>query len=66
MISDHADWPGLLGAIRETGAENLFLTHGYTEIFTRHLREQGYNAHILATEFGGEEADDTPDTGETA
>ena len=66
VISDHADWPGLLGAIRETGAENLFLTHGYTEIFTRHLREQGYNAHILATEFGGEEADDTPDTGETA
>lgn len=59
VISDHADWAGLLGAIKDTGAESLYLTHGYTEIFTRFLREAGYDAHVLATEFGGEDTDDS-------
>ncbi|MFU8882744.1 MAG: ligase-associated DNA damage response exonuclease [Rhodobacterales bacterium] len=61
VISDHADWDGLLGAIKDTEAENLYMTHGYTDIFTRYLRDAGYNAHILATEFGGDDdaADDS-------
>lgn len=58
VISDHADWPGLLEAIAGTGAENVFVTHGYTEIFARHLREQGLNAQVLQTEYGGDEAED--------
>lgn len=58
VISDHADWPGLLSAIAETGAENVYVTHGYTEIFARHLTEQGLNAQVLETEFGGDEAED--------
>ena len=66
VISDHADWEGLLGAIKATGAERLFLTHGYTDIFTRYLREAGYDAHVLATEYGGEEGDDAADTGEAS
>ncbi len=57
VISDHADWPGLLQAIKETGADNVYVTHGYTDIFSRYLCEQGYNAQIVQTEFGAE--DDT-------
>lgn len=66
VISDHADWAGLLEAIKATGAETLYLTHGYTEIFTRYLRESGHDAHVLATEYGGEDADDTAETGDAA
>mmetsp|Transcript_23891 Transcript_23891/g.43386 ORF Transcript_23891/g.43386 Transcript_23891/m.43386 type:complete len:335 (+) Transcript_23891:585-1589(+) len=58
VISDHADWSGLLSAIAETGAENIYVTHGYTDIFTRYLNDQGWNAQVLQTEFGGDEAED--------
>lgn len=57
VISDHADWHGLNTAIKQTGAENIYVTHGYTEIFTRWLNDQGYNAQIVATEFEGEEVE---------
>ena len=55
VISDHADWPGLLQAITDTGAENIYVTHGYTDIFARWLNDQGWNANVLPTEFGGDE-----------
>src|SRR5262249_28269213 len=29
-LSDHADWNGLNETIKETGAEKIFVTHGYT------------------------------------
>ncbi|MEP4194084.1 MAG: ligase-associated DNA damage response exonuclease [Aliishimia sp.] len=60
VISDHADWNGLLGAIHATGAENIYVTHGYTDIFSRYLNEQGWNASVVETEFGVEE-DNTPE-----
>ena len=44
VISDHADWLGLLQAIKSTGAENIITTHGYTDVFSRYLNEIGYNA----------------------
>lgn len=53
-LSDHADWPGLNAAIRETGAGRVFVTHGYTAAFRRWLDEQGLQAGIVATEFHGE------------
>ncbi|MGR3272192.1 ligase-associated DNA damage response exonuclease [Thalassococcus profundi] len=55
VISDHADWPGLLQAITDTGAENVYVTHGYTDIFARWLNDRGWNAKVLPTEFGGDE-----------
>ncbi len=58
VISDHADWTGLNTAIAETGAERIFVTHGYTAPFRRWLEEQGYDAHIVETEFDGESADE--------
>ncbi len=54
VISDHADWEGLNRAIRDTGAERVFVTHGYTEIFSRWLAEQGYDAAVVQTEYEGE------------
>jgi len=54
VLSDHADWDGLNTAIRETGAERIFVTHGYTAPFRRWLGEQGYDAEIVQTAFEGE------------
>ncbi|MFK8162836.1 MAG: ligase-associated DNA damage response exonuclease [Lewinella sp.] len=57
VLSDHCDWPGLLEAISLTEAENIYVTHGYTAIFSKYLREQGLNAVELETEYGGEQAE---------
>jgi putative mRNA 3-end processing factor len=54
VMSDHADWNGLNAAIGETGAERVFVTHGYTSVFRRWLEEQGYDAGIVETEFDSE------------
>ncbi|WP_239479574.1 ligase-associated DNA damage response exonuclease [Actibacterium sp. 188UL27-1] len=59
VMSDHADWPGLNTAIAETGAERIFVTHGYTSVFRRWLEDQGYDAQIVETEFEGESLDTT-------
>ncbi|WP_371061256.1 ligase-associated DNA damage response exonuclease [Rhodosalinus sp. 5P4] len=58
VLSDHADWEGLLWAIRGTGAEKIFVTHGYTEIFSRWLSAEGFDARIVPTQFGGEAEDE--------
>jgi putative mRNA 3-end processing factor len=54
VVSDHADWDGLNSAIRATGAERIYVTHGYTAPFRRWLEEQGYDARIVATAFEGD------------
>jgi putative mRNA 3-end processing factor len=67
VVSDHADWDGLNTAIRATGAERVYVTHGYTATFRRWLEEQGYDARIVATAFEGEAADASEkDPGEAA
>ena len=57
VMSDHADWLGLLQAIKSTGAENIITTHGYTDVFSRYLNEIGYNAVEEKTLFTGESID---------
>lgn len=54
VLSDHADWDGLNTAIRETGAEKVFVTHGYSEVFAHWLNTQGIEAHEIKTKFEGE------------
>lgn len=61
VLSDHADWDGLLAAIAATGAEHIGVTHGYVPAFVRYLREQGYDAHAYETRYRGETADDDGD-----
>jgi putative mRNA 3-end processing factor len=55
VLSDHSDWEGLLGAIDATGATRVICTHGYSDIFSRYLREvKGLDARTEATQYEGE------------
>lgn len=54
-ISDHADWSGLLTAIKATEAEKVYVTHGQTEVFSKYLNEIGIKSEVIKTEFGVEE-----------
>lgn len=58
-LSDHADWPGLLSAIDQTGAEQILVTHGHTEPMVRYLREQGKQARTVVTRFSPENQSET-------
>lgn len=56
ILSDHADWEGLISAIKSTEAEKVYLTHGNTASFGRFLQEEkGINAVELKTLFGEED-----------
>lgn len=59
ILSDHADWEGLIQTIRETGAEKIFVTHGYTDILSKWLNEQGWEAATVSTQFEGETQEQT-------
>ncbi len=48
VMSDHADWPGVLSAIAESGAENVWVTHGYVGALVRWLEEHGKRAVPVA------------------
>jgi putative mRNA 3-end processing factor len=62
VLSDHADWQGLNDAIRATGAQKVFVTHGYTAPFRHWLETQGYDAGIVETRFGDEAEAEGPVT----
>jgi putative mRNA 3-end processing factor len=55
VLSDHADWPGLMQAIDATGAQRVIVTHGQIPAMVRWLRQQGLSASAFATEYGAEE-----------
>lgn len=52
VLSDHADWPGLIGTIRATGAKRVLTTHGATQTLADYLRGVGIEASPLKTAFG--------------
>lgn len=54
-VSDHADWNGLLSAVKATEAEKVYVTHGSQAVFSKYLNEIGIEAHELKTEFGEDE-----------
>jgi putative mRNA 3-end processing factor len=60
VLSDHADWGQLNTAIKETGAENIYVTHGYKSVFAKWV-ETNYqlNAREVETLYTGETLDDT-------
>jgi putative mRNA 3-end processing factor len=66
VLSDHADWNGLLQAVRATGAEKVFVTHGFQSAFSRYLTETGIEAAEVSTRFGEEETEtaDAVNTGQ--
>ncbi|MEI7038042.1 ligase-associated DNA damage response exonuclease [Fulvimonas yonginensis] len=48
VVSDHADWGGLLRTVAQSGAKRVYVTHGDGDVLVRYLREQGYDAQPLA------------------
>ena len=56
VISDHADWPGLLATIRDTGATRVLATHGYTDVLARTCLDLGLQAGTIDAQVIGEEA----------
>lgn len=55
VLSDHADWDGLITAIKASEAEKVYVTHGYTDIFSKYLSSVGYYSAVVDTEYTGEE-----------
>ena len=54
VLSDHADWPGLLDSIVQTGAGRVIATHGHAEPLARYLREQGRDSSVMRTAWEDE------------
>jgi putative mRNA 3-end processing factor len=48
VISDHADWPELIQTIGETGAEEVWVTHGREEALVRQIELMGRKGRALA------------------
>ncbi len=59
-LSDHADWDGLLQAVRATGAERIYVTHGFQSAFSRYCNEEQIAiAAEVKTQYGNEEEEIT-------
>lgn len=54
-VSDHADWNGLISAVKATEAEQVYVTHGSQAVFSKYLNEIGIQAEELKTEYGDEQ-----------
>jgi len=54
VLSDHVDWPGLQSAVKESGAEQLWVTHGFIAPVVRWFRDMGLDAHGMRTAYEGE------------
>ena len=69
VLSDHADWDGLLATVRQSQAQQVYVTHGQGDVLARYLREvEGISADPLAGGFAAELAGEGEfsDDGETA
>src|SRR5262249_23942991 len=47
VISDHADWPQLMTTIEETGADEIWVTHGREEAIVHAVTLSGGRARAL-------------------
>jgi putative mRNA 3-end processing factor len=62
VLSDHADWPGLMAAIGATAASRVIVTHGQVGVMVRWLQQNGLEAGAFNTEYGDDDEEDaTPD-----
>lgn len=60
VLSDHADWPELMTAIRSSEADTVYVTHGFSEEVVRWLNETGMSAEPLKTKFVGDDYESEP------
>lgn len=44
VLSDHADWPGVLRTVSETGASRILALHGHRDALIHALRDKGVDA----------------------
>jgi putative mRNA 3-end processing factor len=58
VLSDHADWSGLLQTIAETGAGRVLATHGFAEPLARFLKSHGMDSGVIRTAWEGEAGSD--------
>jgi putative mRNA 3-end processing factor len=56
VISDHADWRELTETIAETGAEEVWVTHGREDALLHHIQMTGRKGRVLAL-IGREDED---------
>ncbi len=56
VISDHADWNELVATIEETGAEEVWVTHGREDALLYHIHSMGRRGRALAL-IGREDED---------
>ncbi len=61
VLSDHADWNGLLRTIEETGARQVLTTHGQAGALIRLLKERGIDARELTTRYNADGESDASD-----
>ncbi|MEO5980061.1 MAG: ligase-associated DNA damage response exonuclease [Chryseolinea sp.] len=54
VLSDHADWPALNRAVVATGAQRVFVTHGYSGVFSKWLNSLGLESGEVKTQYEGE------------
>lgn len=47
VLSDHADWPGIVETVVATGARRVLAHHGRTDLLVRYLQERGIDAAPL-------------------
>tara|TARA_Y100000588_G_C14218910_1_gene910103 strand:- start:915 stop:1913 length:999 start_codon:yes stop_codon:yes gene_type:complete len=50
VLSDHADWPSLLKAIKYSKAQKIYTMHGYADTLSKYLCEIGIDAEPLKRE----------------
>lgn len=60
VLSDHADWPGLMHAIAASEASRVIVTHGQVAVLVRWLQQQGLQAGSFQTEYDDRLADGSP------
>ena len=46
-VSDHADWNGLIDAVKASEAEQVYVTHGSQAVFSKYLNEIGIKVGII-------------------
>ncbi|MEO0618292.1 MAG: ligase-associated DNA damage response exonuclease [Pseudomonadota bacterium] len=66
IISDHADWPELVRTIEETGAREVWVTHGREDALCHQITMMGLTARALALVGRDDEDDDSTTVADAA
>ncbi|HRG20544.1 MAG TPA: ligase-associated DNA damage response exonuclease [Saprospiraceae bacterium] len=48
VLSDHADWNGIIATIKETEAHKVYTMHGYDKALAQWLQSHGYDAAAVS------------------